>query len=318
LKRLIGYLRLMRLANIVTAVSDILAGIAIAGSLTSFIFPDIPNGTSLGDTLIDLHTLPVLMPILYLVLATICLYGGGVVLNDVFDAKLDLKERPERPIPSGLISKSSAAILGWLLLLAGIVFAALTDPNTPFTASAYLAIGIAVASVVYDRWSKHNKFFGPLNMGLCRGLNLALGMSIINYSLNVYWPITLLPVVYIAAITLISRGEVHGGRKPTLYFAAALYLLVVAVLLGISGNNGTFMNTLPFIIIFSILIFPSLQKAIRKPEGPMIGKAVKSGVIALIAMNASWAAAFGDIYFAVLILLLLPLSLLLARLFAVT
>lgn len=50
----------------------------------------------------------------------------------------------------------------------------------------------------------------------------------------------------------------------------------------------------------------------------MIGKAVKSGVIALIAMNAAWAAAFGDLYFALLIIILLPVSLLLARMFAVT
>jgi 4-hydroxybenzoate polyprenyltransferase len=66
------------------------------------------------------------------------------------------------------------------------------------------------------------------------------------------------------------------------------------------------------------MIFPPLQKAIRNPAGPLIGKAVKAGVIALIVMNASWAAAFGAIYFALLILLLLPVSMLLAKLFAVT
>ncbi|HET9054644.1 MAG TPA: polyprenyltransferase, partial [Cyclobacteriaceae bacterium] len=51
---------------------------------------------------------------------------------------------------------------------------------------------------------------------------------------------------------------------------------------------------------------------------PLIGKAVKAGVIALIVMNAAWAAAFGMIYFALLIVLLLPVSLLLGKLFAVT
>jgi 4-hydroxybenzoate polyprenyltransferase len=66
------------------------------------------------------------------------------------------------------------------------------------------------------------------------------------------------------------------------------------------------------------MIFPPLQKAIRNPAGPLIGKAVKAGVIALIVMNAAWAAAFGAIYFALLILLLLPVSMLLAKLFAVT
>ncbi len=87
-----GYLRLMRPANIVTAISDILAGIAIA---VYFI------GMQPGDIQM-LHAF-------LLVLATIGLYGGGVVFNDVFDAALDKVERPERPIPSGLIQKKKSS-----------------------------------------------------------------------------------------------------------------------------------------------------------------------------------------------------------------
>jgi 4-hydroxybenzoate polyprenyltransferase len=257
-------------------------------------------------------------PILFLVLSTMCLYGGGVVLNDVFDAELDKKERPERPIPSGLIGKRSAAILGTVLLVAGIIAAALSARSDFFSQPVALAAGIALASVIYDKWGKHNKLLGPLNMGLCRALNLLLGMSLLDYAVQVYWIIALVPMMYIAAITMISRGEVHGGKRITLYSAASLYILVLMAILYVAFLRATLPDTLPFAIIFSVLIFPSLQRAILKPEGPRIGKAVKSGVIALIAMNASWAAAFGDIFIAILILLLLPLSLLLARLFAVT
>jgi 4-hydroxybenzoate polyprenyltransferase len=45
---------------------------------------------------------------------------------------------------------------------------------------------------------------------------------------------------------------------------------------------------------------------------------VKAGVLALIVMNASWAASFGALYLAIVIVLLLPISILLAKLFAVT
>lgn len=313
MSRFVGYLRLMRLANIVTAVSDILAGVAIAGSLISVI--DL-NGAALTGSLIS-HP-EFLRQILLLMLATACLYGGGVVMNDVFDAGLDKIERPERPIPSGLVSKRSATVLGVLLLMAGIAAAWLSDSYKASPLSPYLAAGIAAASVVYDKWGKHNTFLGPLNMGLCRALNLLLGMSLSAYAVYVYWPLALVPMIYIAAITMISRGEVHGGKKTTLYAAAFFYLLVIAAILYFSYISSTLISTIPFLIIFSILIFPSLQKAIFRPDGPAIGKAVKSGVIALIAMNASWAAASGDIYFAVVILLLLPLSLYLSRLFAVT
>lgn len=290
----------MRLANIVTAVSDILAGVAIACFAS-------------GIQWTELSFLPVLL----LVLSTIGLYGGGVVFNDVFDAELDKVERPERPIPSGLISKTSAAFFAAVLLVLAIIAAAFVHEQL-FSFSSFLATAIAVAALVYDKWGKHHSFLGPLNMGLCRGLNLLLGMSIFAGTLSAYWSISLVPIIYIAAITMISRGEVHGGKKTTLFAAVIFYCIVIACILATAIVNGTLLYAVGFVVLFIALIFPPLQKALKEPKGPLIGKAVKAGVIALIVMNASWAAAFDAFYFALLILLLLPLSIWLAKLFAVT
>lgn len=291
----------MRPANIVTAISDILAGIAIAFYVSGNDWSHIE-----------------LTPVFFLIVATIGLYGGGVVFNDVFDAELDKTERPERPVPSGLISKGAAALFGSILLILGIASSAMVNVDGQFSISAVIALAIAVAALVYDKWGKHHLFFGPLNMGICRGLNLLLGISIVPAALSQFWYTCLVPVLYIAAITMISRGEVHGGKKITLYTAVALYILVITSIFIIAFFNGAILYALGFLLLFAVLIFPPLQKAIQEPSGPLIGKAVKAGVIALIAMNAAWAAAFGAIYFAVLIVLLLPLSLWLAKLFAVT
>jgi 4-hydroxybenzoate polyprenyltransferase len=288
-----GYLRLMRPANIVTAVSDILAGVAISGYIAGEQWQ--------------------VWPIVLLMLSTAGLYGGGVVMNDFFDADLDQKERPERPIPSGLIKKSEALGLGISLLLFGIIMAALVFPLP-----GIIAIAIAIAAVVYDKWGKHHPVLGPLNMGTCRGLNLLLGISIIPAAVSTFALVAIVPIVYIAAITMISRGEVHGGRKITLYTAALLYLAVIASLLYVSLDKGNLQYAIVFILLWAVLIFPPLQKAIAKPQGKNIGMAVKAGVIALIVMNASWAAAFSTLYFAIIIALLLPISIVLARLFAVT
>src|SRR5690606_37006300 len=100
--KIAAYFQLMRPANLVTAVADVLAGVTIAGAVT---MPD----RSLSIAL--------------LCLSTIGLYGGGVVFNDVFDAELDKKERPERPIPSGRISVKQATLLGLALLGTGITAA---------------------------------------------------------------------------------------------------------------------------------------------------------------------------------------------------
>jgi 4-hydroxybenzoate polyprenyltransferase len=292
----VALLRLMRPANIITAVSDILAGIAISGYFSGAYS---------------------LYPILLLVIATVGLYGGGVVFNDVFDADLDSIERPERPIPSGIVAKNEAAILGAVLLFAAIVAAAFVHPGF-FTIPALLAIATAAASLIYDRWGKHHALLGPLNMGLCRGLNLLLGVSIVPAAVPQLWYLGFVPIIYIAAITMISRGEVHGGKRSTLYGAVLLYATVTGAILSIAILHGTWLLALLCLVLFLAMILPPLFWAIQQPVGPRIGKAVKAGVIGLILMNASWAAAFGFPYIALIIILLLPLSLLLAKLFAVT
>lgn len=293
MKKLNGFLRLTRPANIVTAISDILAGAAIAGYAG-------------GST--------ELFSVLLLIVATIGLYGGGVVFNDVFDAELDRIERPERPIPSGLITENEGAFLGTSLLVIGIG-AAIALSAYP---SGSIALAIAVAALFYDKWGKHHRVFGPLNMGLCRGLNLLLGISLVPGVLFQYGYIAAVPILYIAAITMISRGEVHGGKSKTILLAAFLYLVVIVSILYVSVAHDNIAYASFFLVILAILIYPPLIRAFREPVGKNIGKAVRAGVLALIVMNASWAAAFGALYLALVIVLLLPVSIFLARLFAVT
>lgn len=283
----------MRPANVVTAVADVLAGIAIAGY---------PFGME--------HYL---LPVVLLVISTIGLYSGGIIMNDVFDAELDARERPERPIPSGLISKKAATIFGGVFFFIGIFTAGLYNP-----ASQYLAAAIMVSCLIYDKFLKHSAVFGPFNMGLCRGLNLLLGISIIPSAIPQWWFLALVPVLYIAAITMVSRGEVHGGSKKTLYFAAVLYAIVTACILIFAVRQGNLQFTAVFVLGFVLMIFAPLIRAMQNPAGPNIGKAVKAGVIALILMNAAWASAFGMTNVAIFIVILLPISLMLGKAFAVT
>ena len=74
----------------------------------------------------------------------------------------------------------------------------------------------------------------------------------------------------------------------------------------------------PFLLAFAIMIFVPLFSAMKDPSGPRIGKAVKSGILALILMNAAWAAAAGAWIPALLITLLLPISMWLAKKYAVS
>lgn len=287
------YLRLIRPANVVTSVADALAGIAISGFF-------INEGTEYNSVVL-------------LCISTIGLYAGGIVFNDIFDAELDKVERPERAIPSGAVSISEAVVLGCVLLLMGIISAL----SFSFI-SGTIALMITLAALIYNKFSKHHSFIGPLNMGLCRGLNLLLGLSILPTALEECYFLGIIPLIYIFSITMISQGEVHGGNKKNLYIGGILYLIVISSILYYSYIQITVLLTLIFILPFAMMIFKPLLIAIREPVGKNIGKAVKAGVISLILMDAAWAAAFGSIYAAIFIACLLPLSIWLSKRFAVT
>ena len=117
---------------------------------------------------------------------------------------------------------------------------------------------------------------------------------------------------------MISRGEVHGSKKLTLYAATLLYFIVLAAISWLAYANDHFLYVVGFIILFGLMIGLPLSKSISDPVAKNIRQSVKAGVLAVILMNAAWAAAFGAIGWALLILCLLPVSILFARLFAVT
>lgn len=301
--KLLAHIRLMRPANIITAIADIVAGFAAS---TALVYTGSqPQGAFWGDGSWALA---------WLCLSTVGLYGGGVVFNDVFDADLDRVERPERAIPSGQASVATASLLGGSLLLGGILAA--WQVSLP---SGLLAIAIALCALLYDAWGKHQLFFGPLNMGLCRGGNLLLGVSALPATLSQLWYLALIPVVYIAAITMISRGEVHGGNRSALKGGLLMYALVILTILALAFlTTASWWQVLPFVALFAYLIFPPLLDALRKQEARFIGRAVKAGVLSLIVLNAALATAFAGWMWGLAILLLLPLSRWMARSFAVT
>ena len=300
-ERLWAYLQMMRPANIVTAWADILVGFAASGSV--IILNDVLAGA-----------IAPLIPLAWLILATTGLYGGGVVFNDVFDAQLDAKERPERPIPSGRASRQSAIWLGSSLLSFGVVAAAQVS-----VLSAILAAAIAFAALFYDAFGKHNAFFGPINMGACRGGNLLLGISAVPAMVGEYWFLALIPIAYIAAITAISRGEVHGGKATTGILALVLIGAVIGSILALGLlPDYQVLATLPFVALFAARVLPPFVKAVREPTPDQIRTAVKAGVLSLIILDAIVAAGFAGLPYGLLVLSLLPISIKLAQIFAVT
>ena len=226
-----AWLQLFRVPNLLTVPGDPLAAFLLAtgGQLDARVIPAI--------------------------IASLCLYMAGLAMNDIADAAEDQRDRPNRPIPSGAISKSAA----WtaVLALGGAGIGALVSTEQPMavTIGAVLLGHIAT----YNFLTKRLPFLGAINMGLCRALSVALGAVIVappNYSLAVFsgampsfelligvmlYPLTLQAQfmlqtgiiagifigIYIAAVTNLARHE----TKPT-YPRMARMLPLGMLLLG--------------------------------------------------------------------------------------
>jgi 4-hydroxybenzoate polyprenyltransferase len=287
MSRLRPYVELLRPANVATSWADVLAGYGVAG---------------LGN--------PAALP--WLLVSTACLYAGGIVLNDVFDRDLDRVERPERPIPSGRVSVHAAAWLGTSLLVVGILSASLANATAGLMAGA-----VATAVLVYDAWGKRQGLLGPINMGLCRGLNLLLGVTAVPAALAGAWPLALLPITYIAAVTALSRGEVHGGRREVAVFAL-ISLSLVLIALALLSIGRVSISGVAWAVILGWRILPAFWAAYRSPAAGTIRHAIKTGVLSLALLDAALGAAYAGAIYSLVIFVTALAAGRLARLFPVT
>ncbi len=288
-RRARALLELTRPPNLLTAAADVLAGFG-AAALTA----------------------PAALP--WLVAASVCLYAGGVTLNDLLDRRLDAAERPERPLPSRRASPREAAALAAALLVGGVALALAASP-----ASAAVAVLIAACAALYDAWAKHRRLAGPAVMGACRGLNLLLGLSAAPALLAQRWPLAAIPALYVAAITTASGGEVRGGTRRALLVALALFGLAGVALVALAaGAPPASLAAVPFLLLLGWRVAPALRRAWLTPDAGSLRALVRAAVIGLILLDATIAARYTGVLYPLAILALLPLTGWLARAFAVT
>lgn len=220
--------RLVRLPNLFTAVADILAGATIAGFAS-----EAWTGLAL------------------LAAASACLYAFGTVLNDVCDAERDRAERPARPIPAGSVTRAAALALAIGLATAGLALAALAGRP-----SAIVAAMIVAAIVAYDVIFKNTPLAPPL-MGLCRGLNLALGATLGAASVSALSMELIIAAAlyaaYVASLTLFARDE---AKAPSAWKLRLATLGMIASAAGSAlwlGSHSPAFAVMPALLAAAVL-----------------------------------------------------------------
>jgi 4-hydroxybenzoate polyprenyltransferase len=296
--RLRPYAQLVRFPNVFTALADIgLAGLAA--------------GTLLSEPVVD-----VWLAFALLLLASACLYCGGMVWNDIFDMEQDSQERPYRPLPSGRVTRDEAIRLGVGLLLIGVICAGLAGflgEDSRWT-PLLLALGLVAAILLYDGWLKRT-WAGPLGMGLCRFLNVLLGLSVVPGAIGAWGLVLALAVgVYIVGVTWFARTEARESNQDALVGAASVMLagLLLALPLPVLAPGATSSLFLYLLVVYGIVVGLPVSRAISQPSPARVQEAVKTAVLGLVAFDAILATALAGAV-GLLLLILLPPALYLGR-----
>ena len=158
--------------------------------------------------------------------AVLCLYAGGLLLNDFFDRETDARERPERPIPSGAVHPTAVLVAGLVLLFGGVAVAWLGGGREPGIVAGLLAVAV----VAYDAGLKRLRWLGPVVMGSCRAGSVLLGGSLAG-GLGATGVLLAAGVAlaYTAALTVLAFGEAGGRPVGRAAFVPAAVLVAAGV-----------------------------------------------------------------------------------------
>ena len=270
--RVEAYATLVRLPNLFSAPPDVLLGAALVAAS--------------GGTV----SVPALAG---LAVASVLLYAGGTTLNDYFDAPVDARERPERPIPSGRVPRSRAGAVGGSLLIAGVLVG--------FVAAGLrggaVAAALAIVVLAYDGWLKGTGI-GFLAMGGARGLDVALGFAAGGFA-AAEWTV-LVPVVvvvYIALVTRMAANEATTTERGVVAGAAGGVVLGgVAVFVALGIVRPPLVETLLAVALvagFFGWTGRAIGEAYATPRPDTVGPAVGTCVLALVVLDAAFAAVAG-------------------------
>lgn len=239
-----------------------------------------------GGALLDPRTLPLLI-------ALSLFYVAGMYLNDAFDAEIDQKERPERPIPSGAIDLRTVFAASFVMFMVGLCLLTwigfVAEGGTggwPSLAGLVLVISI----VAYDWHHKQNPF-SPYIMGVCRMMvYIAAGLCFLVPPSAWLLLAAVLLFSYLIGLTYIAKQENQSeidSLQPALLLA--LPLLYGAYMIFASAS---FTLVAAFLALLIVVVIAMWMLSRRLPGD--IGLAVSVLIAGICLVDAMFLAGAGE------------------------
>jgi geranylgeranylglycerol-phosphate geranylgeranyltransferase len=240
------------------------------------------------------------IPAAFLLLIIVALItAAGNVINDYFDAGIDAVNRPDRPIPSGTVSRTSAISFAACLFVAGVFVSLFTNP---------ICIVIAlVNSFLLVSYAAHLKSL-PL-VGNVTVAYLSASMFLFGGALNGWESMVhIIPVAGITFFAMLAREllkaaeDVEGDRKGGAVTLPIRFGVSATVrLASVCGILAVVMSIVPYfwwgpwylagIALVDIVIVFAVLKPVtcRTPECVKVSKAstiLKAGAFASLIVFA--------------------------------
>lgn len=277
-------LQLGRVSNLPTVWTNALAGMVLGGALLA----------------------PA--PLILLLVSVSLAYVGGMYLNDAFDAGIDARQRPERPIPSGRVQRQTVFLSGFAMLIASVLGLGIVGRwSGTGLWPALSGIALAAAIVLYNWHHKENPL-GPLVMGLCRVLVYVAAALCVTTSLPLpLWIGAALLFSHLIGLTFVAKHELRARMEDI--WPTAVLLLPLFYCTAIAYRE-------PVAIVFLVALAGALYFALRAVgrRGPDdVGFAVMTLIAALSLLDALLIAGQYRIGLAFLAALGFPLTLALHR-----
>lgn len=196
------WFELVRLPNLLTAPGDPAVGFLLAHTGQGGIWPNL----------------------LLVMLASLLMYAGGMILNDVADLEEDQEDRSERPLPSKRVSIFQAGVAGFGMLLFAVILCAFISPRVMMMAACLSGL-----ILTYNFLLKSIPVLGGVVMAACRASSILLGAMAARETAVLgtgVWIAAAVIFFYVLAICMLAKKEMGPS---SITFEAWLPLLVLTM-----------------------------------------------------------------------------------------
>ena len=281
------------------------------------------------------HTGNLTLVALILLISSTFIYTGGCFLGDAVDANFDKKHKPKRPIPCGLLKRTTVFSIAIIILVIGLLLPTLfhyipntnSHPISPQTRDygweqMSIIPFLLLAVILYSIYHKRNPIIGLPLIGLCRFLLCLFAANITAWLANTYTlilmdqppvekvrviEILILPIILYASavaiytIAFASVARTESSNSPVNWRNLLRYTMLALPLTVLITNQSFQIETITAFIIYALWLSYSFS-FLSKNKGTYVSKCLAGFCL----LDACFVAQFGWHWLILCLILFVP------------